>query len=74
MKLYTECFRKKHGVGDYRYFTNGNTLHCNIFRYNKYNFHLDVCEISNPYVKRTAKVMNLRIMMGNGLSNDKFTH
>ncbi len=43
---------KKYDVADYRYFKNGNTLQCNIFRHNKYNFHVVVCEISTPYVKR----------------------
>ncbi len=28
----TGCLRKKHDVADYRYFTNGNTQYCNIFR------------------------------------------
>ena len=43
--------QKKYGVADYRYFKNGNTQQCNIFRHNEYNFCLVGCEISTPYVK-----------------------
>ena len=52
--------KKKYGVEDYQYFKNGNTQQCN---YNKYNFHLVVCNISTPYAKRN-KFMKLRRMMG----------
>ena len=47
------CLRKKYGVAGYGYFENSNKQQCNIFRHNKYNFHLAVCEITNPYVKRS---------------------
>ena len=49
---YTGCLRKKYDVADYQYFKNGKTQQCNIFRYNKYNFRLVVCENSTHYVKR----------------------
>ncbi len=44
--------QKKYGVADYWYFKNGNTQQCNIFRNNKYNLCLVVCEILISYVKR----------------------
>ncbi len=50
---YTGCLKKKkkYGVAGYQYFKIGNTLQCDIFRYNKYNFYLVVCEAATPYVK-----------------------
>ena len=42
---------KKNGAAYFWYLKNGNTQQCNIFRNNKYNFRLVVCEISTPYVK-----------------------
>ncbi len=39
---------KKYGVADYQYFMNGNTQQYHIFRHDKYNFHLVVCEVSTP--------------------------
>ncbi len=47
----TGCLRKKFSLADYWYFTNGNTQQCNIFRHDKYNSCLAVCEVSTPYVK-----------------------
>ncbi len=45
--LHTGRLRKKHGVPHYRYFQNGNTQQYDIFRHNKYNFCVVVCEISH---------------------------
>ena len=46
----TRVSLKKYGVADDRYFKNGNTQQCNIFRHNKYNFCLAVCDISTPEI------------------------
>ena len=46
----TGCLRKKHSVVDINILMVRQL--CNIFRHNKYNCHLVVCEISTPYVKR----------------------
>ena len=55
---------------------SGNTQQYDIFRHNKCNFHLVVCEISTFHMSNVTKVMNLRIMGPTGLtlSNNKFTH
>ncbi len=36
---------KKYGVANYKYFNNGDTQQCNLFRHNKYNFYLVVCNV-----------------------------
>ncbi len=68
---------KKYGVADYQYFQNGNTQQCNIFRHNKYNIRLVVCEISISLImSNVTKVMTFRRMMVNpGLDyQTTFTH
>ena len=50
--VHTDCLRKKYGVVDSQYFKNGTTQQCTIFRQNKCNSFLVVCEVSTPYVKR----------------------
>ena len=40
--------KKVYGVADYQYFNNGTTQQYNIFRHDKYNFHLPVCAVSTP--------------------------
>ncbi len=47
----TGCLRKKYGVADFQYLKNGHVQQCNLFKYNKYNFYLDMCKVSTPYVK-----------------------
>ncbi len=44
--------KKKYGVADYQCFENGNAQHCDILRHVKCNFHLVVCKVSTPFVKR----------------------
>ena len=48
MASYVSGVSEKYGVADYWYFKNGTTQQYYIFRQNKYNFYLDVCEISTP--------------------------
>ena len=60
---FVENYREKYGLADYRYFKNGNTQHCNIFRHNKYNFQL-LCVKFQLHMSNVTKVMNLRRMIG----------
>ena len=53
--------KKQYGVADYQFYCN--TKQCSIFRHNKYNFYLVVCEIL-PVMLNVPKVMNMRRMMG----------
>ena len=73
----TGCLRKKYGVADYEYFKNDNTQQCKIFRHNKCNFSLAVCEISTPYIKH-EEIYELEKNDGSigtfTISNNKFTH
>ena len=48
------CFKKKYGVAIEQYFKT---------RYNTYNLHLDMCEVSTPYAKVT-EVMNTGEVIG----------
>ena len=58
--------KKKYGVADYQYFKNGKTQYCNIFRHDKYNFHLVVCEVSTPNVKCKRSYKRERNESSNG--------
>ena len=69
-----ECLRKKYEVADYQYFKNGNTQQSNIFRHNKYNFQLVVCEFKLN-MSNVTKVMNLRrVMDQTGLIDNQTTN
>ena len=57
----TRCLRKKNSAAYYRYFENGSTQECNIFRLNKYNLYLVVCVISTPYRRWAGKTSHVRL-------------